>query len=61
MKRKNKYRGVKLTDELRIEEIALLFGKTRQTISLWLKSGKLESREIKDVIEFYKYGDKWKK
>lgn len=50
MKRERKYTRVLLTDELGVEEIARVFGMTRQTITKWLSNGKLKSRSINDVI-----------
>lgn len=50
-------RQVLFTDEIRVDELAYYFSVSRQTINNWLKSGILESRSIKDVIELIKQND----
>ena len=50
---RSKTRQVILTDEIRVDELAELFEVSRQTIYGWIKTGKLLSRQIRDVMEFY--------
>ncbi len=52
-KRNNNPKTAILIDKIRNDELADLFCVSQRTVSNWLATGKLKSREVKEVVIFY--------